>query len=388
MPGIYIHIPFCKQACTYCDFHFSVALNKKDAFLGAMLKEIIIQRDYFSKALLFEPDQNLKSQIPPTKSIYFGGGTPSILSPDEIKKILAEIATCHEISKDAEITLEANPDDLTKEKLKGMKEAGINRLSIGIQSFSDDDLKFMNRVHDSAQAIASVKAAQEVGFDNITIDLIYGTPTLSNEQWKENLEMAFALDVPHLSCYALTVETKTALAQLIKKGKVPPVDEIKSAEQFEMLMQLSADQGFEQYEISNFAKEKKYSLHNSNYWKNEKYLGLGPSAHSYNGISRQWNISSNSVYIESLNRNKIPFETEVLTVTQRFHEYIMTSLRTMWGCSLEVIRSEFGEIYVEHFNKSSLEFIGKGWIDKRDSVFTLTKSGKFFADKIASELFL
>ncbi len=391
MSGIYIHIPFCKQACHYCDFHFAISLEKKNDFLQALLGEINLQKNFFwvSKNIDSKTasDQitNKKSQI---KTIYFGGGTPSLLSSEEIKEILDEISKFHDVSEDAEITLEANPDDLTKEKLESLKAAGINRLSIGIQSFSEDDLKFMNRAHNSQQAIESVKLAQEVGFSNITIDLIYGTPTLSNEQWIKNLQIAFSLNVPHLSCYSLTVEPKTALAQFIKKGTVPPVDDAKSSEQFEMLMRLAPENDFEQYEISNFAKEKKYSIHNSNYWKNEKYLGLGPSAHSYNGTSRQWNIANNAIYIQSLQSNKIPFEIEVLTKTQRYNEYILTSLRTMWGCSLEMISSEFGEKFVDSFSKSVNQFLDNGWIKENESAYTLTKEGKFFADKISAELFI
>jgi oxygen-independent coproporphyrinogen-3 oxidase len=378
MPGIYLHIPFCKQACHYCDFHFSVSLDKKDAFLKALLKEIYLQKDYFN---------NLKSHVSPLKSIYFGGGTPSLLSADEIKKILDEISIHFDVSNDAEITLEANPDDLSDEKLKSLKMSGINRLSIGVQSFSGKDLKFMNRAHSSKQGLESIISAQDAGFTKITIDLMYGMQTLSNEQWIENLEMAFGLDVPHLSCYSLTIEPRTALADFIKKGKVPPADEIKSAEQFDILMQLAPANGFEQYEISNFAKDRKYSLHNSNYWRNENYLGLGPSAHSYNGISRQWNIASNARYIQSINKNKIPFEMEELTVTQQYNEYILTSLRTMWGCNLEVVSKRFGERFAGHFNQSVADFIKKGWIEKCEEVHVLTKEGKFFADKIAEELF-
>ncbi len=379
MAGIYIHIPFCKQACHYCDFHFSVSLNNKEDFLKALAKEIYLQRNYFSN--FQPPNSNLQT-------IYFGGGTPSLLSGDEIKKILNEIAKHHEFGKNMEITLEANPDDLTKEKLKALKQAGINRLSIGIQSFSDDDLKFMNRAHTSIQAHESAKAARDEGFSNITIDFIYGTPTLSNEQWLQNLETAFGLNVPHLSCYGLTVEPKTALAQFIKKGKVPAVEEAKSAEQFELLMQAAMDHGFEQYEISNFAKDKMYSQHNTNYWRNEKYLGLGPSAHSYNGVSRQWNISNNVEYIKSMDENKVPSEIEELTTTQRYNEYILTSLRTMWGSNMELIRENFGENFASHFSKSVTQFIDNSWIEKNEAIYILTRKGKFFADKITMELFL
>lgn len=245
----------------------------------------------------------------------------------------------------------------------------------------------MNRAHNSMQAHESVKAAQDAGFTNITIDLIYGTPTLSNEQWLKNLETAFGLDIPHLSCYALTVEPKTALAQFIKKGKVPAVEEAKSAEQFELLIQAATDHGFEQYEISNFAKDNRYSQHNTNYWRNEKYLGLGPSAHSYNGVSRQWNIANNSVYIKSLDENKIPSEIEELTTIQRYNEYILTSLRTMWGSNIELIAENFEKNLAEYFLKCVAQFITNGWIEKKEGTYVLTRKGKFFADKIAMELF-
>jgi oxygen-independent coproporphyrinogen-3 oxidase len=245
----------------------------------------------------------------------------------------------------------------------------------------------MNRAHNSQQALESVKVAQDTGFSNITIDLIYGTPTLSNEQWLQNLETAFALNVPHLSCYSLTVEPKTALAKFIKKGSVPGVDETKSAQQFEILMRSAVDHGFEHYEISNFAKDKMYSRHNTNYWRNEKYLGLGPSAHSYNGISRQWNISNNIFYIDSLNQNEIPAEIETLTVNQQYNEYVLTSLRTMWGSDVEHIRKIFGENFAGHFIKSVDPFIRNRWVEKKEPVYTLTREGKFFADKIAMELF-
>jgi oxygen-independent coproporphyrinogen-3 oxidase len=320
-------------------------------------------------------------------SVYFGGGTPSILTAEEIKKILDEILTHYHVSQDAEVTLEANPDDLTKKKIKSFREAGINRLSIGVQSFSDDDLKFMNRVHNSDQAIDCVKTAGDSGFNNISIDLIYGTPGLSNEQWIRNLHTAFALNIHHLSCYSLTVEPQTTLAQFIKKGKQSPLDELKSVEQFELLMQLAGDNGYQQYEISNFAKDKMYSIHNSNYWRNEKYLGLGPSAHSYNRSFRQWNVSNNTKYIQSLFANKIPCETEELTSIQRFNEYILTSVRTMWGCNLEKIREEFGESIAVDTSNKMMDFSSKGFMENNGGLYTLTNKGKLFSDKIAAELF-
>jgi oxygen-independent coproporphyrinogen-3 oxidase len=381
MPGIYIHIPFCKQACYYCDFHFSVSLDTKKDFVKALLRETALQKNFF-----VESGQTDSHHVS-IDTIYFGGGTPSLLAADEITKILEVISTHFNVTKNAEITLEANPDDLSDEKLKSLKAAGINRLSIGVQSFSNQDLKFMNRAHTSKQSLESVISAQDVGFNNITIDLIYGIQTLSNEKWMENLEIAFGLDVPHLSCYSLTIEPRTALADFIKKGKVAPADELKSAEQFALLMESAPGNGFEQYEISNFAKNNMISLHNSNYWRNEKYLGLGPSAHSYNGTSRQWNISNNRQYIRSILGNKIPFESEELNTSQRYNEYILTSLRTKWGCNLEAIRMNFGEPYADHFTNSMNQLKDKNWIQKQGDVFVLSKAGKFFADKIAAELF-
>jgi len=376
MSGIYIHIPFCRQSCHYCDFHFSVSLNKKEAFLEALNKEIALQKNY------------LQAEKDPVKTVYFGGGTPSLLSGEEIKKIIREISLYYPLSSVSEITLEANPDDLNPEKLNDLKEAGINRLSIGIQSFSDEDLKYMNRVHHARQALDAVKNAQAAGFSNITIDLIYGVPTLSNEQWKKNLAIAMELNVPHLSCYSLTIEPRTALARLINKGKTAAPDEQRSAEQFELLMQISEANGYEQYEISNFAKDGMYSLHNSSYWRGEKYLGLGPSAHSYNGVSRQWNKANNTLYIRSLPDDKIPFELETLTTKQHYNEYVLTALRTKWGCSLSYISKEFGEDFKIHFDQSSKKFIDQGWIEMKAGTYLLTQEGKFFADKIAAELFI
>ena len=385
MPGIYIHFPFCKQACHYCDFHFSVSMQKKTAFLEALDKEIKLQKNYFLNSRGAQDSVKEKPEMVTT--IYFGGGTPSLFSSDEITAILDALIKNYAISEDAEVTMEANPDDMTYASLKSWLAAGINRLSVGIQSFADEDLKFMNRAHDAGMAVASLKTAQDAGFKNISLDLIYGTPTLSNNQWIQNLQMAFTSGVPHLSCYSLTVEAKTALAQFIKAGKILPLDEIKSAEQFELLMTLATENGYEQYEISNFAKNKLYSIHNSNYWKNDKYLGLGPSAHSYNGISRQWNAANNSNYIESIKANRIPCEMEMLTDTQRYNEYILTSLRTIWGCDSEIITTRFGEDFTAHFNQSIMDYISKGWIEKNNAIYVLTGEGKYFADKIAAGLF-
>jgi len=376
MPGIYIHIPFCKQACDYCDFHFSTTLKEKNKLLNALRREIMLQREFFGQG---------RQTI---ETIYFGGGTPSILSSDEIKSLILEIEIHFSIAEGAEITLEANPDDLDAEKLKALKEAGINRLSIGIQSFDDADLKWMNRIHSASQAVGSVKRAQQAGFDNITIDLIYGTPLLTDEKWKNNLQTAFELNVQHLSCYALTVEARTALAHRIKENKEKNMDDRKQAVHFEILMDMAEQNHFEQYEISNFAKDQKYSRHNSSYWRGEKYLGIGPSAHSYNGEERQWNVKNNMQYIQSLKEDKIPFEKEILTAANKYNEYVMTSLRTMWGCNLETIRKNFGDERAEVFFKSAMQHVNDGLMLQQRQNFILTKKGKLFADRIAAEMFV
>ena len=289
--------------------------------------------------------------------------------------------------KDAEITLEANPDDLTGSKLHDFAEAFVNRLSIGTQSFSDADLKFMNRTHKASDAIRAVKAAQDTGFSNISIDLIYGTPGMSMKQWKKNLDIAFTLDVPHLSCYCLTVEEKTKLFQLIRDKKIMDVDEQASSEQFNLLMDKAAENGYEHYEISNFSRDGMYSRHNTSYWKGEKYLGIGPSAHSYNIDSRQWNVSNISGYIDSVEKEIIPSEKETLTSSQKFNEYVMTTLRTQWGSDLQVISNQFGVENEKHFLRKAEKYLQEKMIEKNENIFRLTREGKFFADRIASEIF-
>lgn len=376
MAGIYLHIPFCKQACYYCDFHFSTTMRLRDYFVKALLEEIKLQRDYLGDE--------------PIKTIYFGGGTPSLLTYDNLMEILDTIFATYIIGVNPEITLEANPDDLSLMKLKDLSKTPINRLSIGVQSFFDEDLRFMNRVHNANEAIKSIKYAQDVGLDNLTIDLIYGTPTLSYDNWKKNLETSFSLEIPHLSCYCLTIEPKTALADFIKKGNAPNVDEQKSASQFEIMLELMEKNGYEQYEISNFCKDERYSKHNSAYWLKENYLGLGPSAHSFNGNSRQWNIANNSLYIESISKGIIPHEKEILNQAQQFNEYILTSLRTKWGVNIYRVEKDFGGEIKTAFMNQVNEYVDKGllvWDDKKEIVL-LTKEGKLLADNITSELFI
>ena len=374
MAGIYIHIPFCLQACHYCDFHFSTSLQFKSEFLEALEKEIRIRKNYL----------NSNEKI---ESIYFGGGTPSLLSEQELQQIFDVIFKNYEVDSAAEITLESNPEDLTKEKIKALKSTPVNRFSIGIQSFFEEDLKFMNRAHTAARAETAVKASQDAGFENITIDLIYGTPTLTNENWKINLQKAFELQVKHISAYCLTVEEKTALHKFIASGKVKNVDEEKSAAHFEILLKAMQHNHFIQYEISNFCKENFYSRHNSNYWKRKKYIGFGPSAHSYDGSSRQWNVRNNALYIQSLEGGKLNFEKEILTPAQNYNEYMMTSLRTMWGADLCVIEKDFGKELLRYCKQEAKPYLVSKHIEEKENKFYLTEKGKLIADKIASDLF-
>jgi oxygen-independent coproporphyrinogen-3 oxidase len=373
MAGIYIHIPFCKQACNYCDFHFSTSLKNKEAFLDALKKEVELQKDYLGTKKI--------------NTIYLGGGTPSLLNQNELMQVFGTIDKYFKIHKDAEITLEANPDDLTKNKIKELKDTPINRFSIGIQSFYDEDLKLMNRAHNSQEAISAVKGAQDAGFENITIDLIYGIPNLTEHRWRNNLQNAFLLDVKHISAYCLTVEPKTVLAHQVKTKQIKNVDEQQSSEQFEIMLDAMKQQGFVQYEISNFCKDNFYSKHNSNYWLKEKYLGLGPSAHSYNGSTRQWNISNNALYIKGVEENKLNFELEELSDSQRYNEYILTSLRTIWGTSLDVISSSYGNNYQTYCLKEVEKYILSEDVKIEANKLFLTNKGKLIADKIASDLF-
>lgn len=385
MSGIYIHIPFCRQACHYCDFHFSTQLKNKEAFLSALHKEIGLRKNYLN------PFETALPESHGMRSVYFGGGTPSLLSYREIMDIFDELGKFFTIEKNAEITLEANPDDLPKDKLDELRSTPVNRLSIGIQSFSDADLQFMNRAHTADEAIRSVNLARDTGFENISIDLIYGMPTLSNEQWYKNLTTAFSLGVPHISAYCLTVEPQTALASFIKKGKAKNVDDEKAAQQFEILMDEMGKQNFLQYEISNFCKSTMGNWegqHNSSYWHGEPYLGLGPSAHSYNGNSRQWNISNNNIYINALAKNELNFEREILSEKDKYNEYILTSLRTIRGCNLKTVADNFGKKLVNHVLKNIQPYILQNEIQLSGHILTLTKNGKFISDKIVRDLFV
>ena len=373
MAGLYIHIPFCKQACNYCNFHFSTSLAYKNDFLGALLKEISLQKDYLGKEKV--------------ETVYFGGGTPSLLNMEEMDLILKRLQDSFEMDVKAEITLETNPDDIHQAKLLGWKKSGINRLSIGIQSFFDEDLLWMNRAHDAGQALDSIRLAFDAGFSNISIDLIYGGPTTSDEHWLKNTERAIGLGIPHLSCYALTVETNTPLKKMIAQRRKTDVNPEDQARQFLLLMNWMNASGYEHYEISNFAKPGYRSKHNSSYWQGRKYLGLGPSAHSYNGKSRQWNISNNNLYIQALNRNELMFESEELTPVQVLNETIMTSLRTAEGIPLEKISSRFGKPVKERILTNALAYLENDQLILKDGVLHLTNQGKLLADGIAAHLF-
>ena len=373
MAGIYIHIPFCKQACNYCDFHFSTSLIMKSSFVAALLMEIELRKSVFENQSI--------------ESIYLGGGTPSLLNANELTLIFEKLASSFFISPDAEITLEANPDDLSFEKIQELKKTPVNRLSIGIQSFREADLKFMNRAHTSSEALSSINMCKEAGFNNLTIDLIYGTPGMDENAWLENLQIAFKLNIPHISSYALTVEEKTALHYQILANKIPELDEQKSAFQFEILMDEMKNNGYEQYEISNFCKPNSYSRHNSSYWKKDNYLGLGPSAHSFIGNKRLWNVSNNGRYIKSLEKGALPLQEECLTVRDRYNEYLMTSLRTKWGCSLQVIETDFSLEFANYFKEEIKSYVVQGYVNLEMEVYYLTESGKLLADRIASDLF-
>lgn len=387
MPGIYVHIPFCKQACHYCDFHFSTSSKNRTAVLEALKKEIALRRDFFNDDLQSTASSSINT-------IYLGGGTPSMLTITELMDIFDAIHKYFHVDPQAEITLEANPDDLNEEKTKTLRNTPVNRLSIGIQSFFDEDLQLMNRAHSAKEALDIVSRVQDHGFDNLSIDLIYGIPTLSNQKWEKNLRTAFDLRVKHISAYCLTVEPKTALAKFIATGKMKNVNEQQSSEQFEMMLVEMNANNFKQYEISNFCTDGFYSRHNSGYWLKEKYLGLGPSAHSYNGVSRQWNVANNSLYVKAVHRMETYeddhqlFETEELNLHQRYNEYIMTSLRTMWGSDLQFIRKQFGNDFFVHCQKEAQPYLYSKQLIQEDEKLFLTDSGKLFADKIASDLFI
>lgn len=371
MAGIYIHIPFCKQACHYCDFHFSTSMKKKDEMIAAIIQEMHLRKEEINEVV---------------ETIYFGGGTPSVLSNKEIDQILHTVYSLFKVIEHPEITLEANPDDLTMERIHQLATSKINRLSIGVQSFYDKDLQLMNRAHNAHEAWNSLVEATKY-FDNISIDLIYGIPNMSLERWKANVQKALDLGINHISTYALTVEPRTALATLIKNGKIDQPDDGNAHDHFLSLVKMLENDGFVHYELSNFGKPNYFSKNNSAYWLGKKYVGIGPSAHSFDGTHRSWNLSNNSLYIKDIQEGKLPLEVEELTVKDRYNEYVMTGLRTIWGVSLDRIETEFGVDFKSYLLKEAKYYIDKEQLQLENDILKTTIKGKFFCDGIASELF-
>lgn len=375
MAGIYIHIPFCRQACHYCNFHFAASLKHKDEMVQAIIKEIELT-PYFN--------HNQRTII---NTVYFGGGTPSILSIADLKMIFDALHKKFSIADTAEVTLEANPDDISITTLRDWRLLGINRLSVGIQSFDDIELQWMHRVHNAAASVKCIDEIRQAGFTNFSVDLIYGSPLLTSAGWKKNVDIVIEKQIPHISCYALTVEPKTPLQKLINLHKKENVDAEKQAEQFLLLMKWMKSAGYSHYEISNFALPGLQSRHNSSYWSREHYYGFGPSAHSYDGKCRRWNIANNNIYMQKLNQNSIPYEEEILTPTQQLNEYIMTSLRTAEGLHLDYVSSNFGADKVATINNEAAKEIKEGKLNSFENKLVLTEEGKLFADGIAASLF-
>lgn len=383
MAGIYLHIPFCKQACYYCDFHFSTSLKKKEELVNCLVNELELRTHELQNDVI--------------ETIYFGGGTPSLLSIEELQLLIDTIYKNYNVSENPEITLEANPDDLSEGKIIELSNTPINRLSIGVQSFFQEDLQLMNRAHNAQEAKNCLLAATG-SFDNITIDLIYGVPNMSNERWRKNLQTAFDFGINHISSYALTVEPKTALDSFIKQGKYPDVDEVVAKTHFDILVEETTKNGFVHYEISNFGKPAYFSKHNTSYWLGKKYIGIGPSAHSFNKSHRSWNVANNAKYIKAIKEGKLPLEQEKLSKNDQFNEYLMTGLRTIWGVSLEKIRQDFGEEFERKLLKNAQKFINQELLEvttdnlknNKTSIkkLTTTPKGKFLADGLASELFI
>lgn len=373
MAGIYIHIPFCKKACHYCNFHFSTSMGQKDKMVDAIIKEIKMRSEYLDGLIV--------------ETIYFGGGTPSVLSSDEIRKIVHACKSSNKIADNIELTLEANPDDLTSDKLLSFYDAGINRLSIGIQSFQESDLTWMNRSHNADQARRCIEDSFKIGISNFSIDLIFGSPTTTNEVWASNLRIAESYGIKHISCYALTVEEDTALNHFIKNKKVKPLDESIAEIQFSMTMETLENCGYEHYEISNYCKPGYRSKHNTNYWNRVPYIGVGPSAHSYNGLERSWNIAHNAKYLTEIEKDFLPQTKELLSSSDIYNEYIMTGLRTSSGIDLSHIIFESSG-FMEHFIKEVEPYIEKEVVKNNNNIFTISKNAWIMSDKIISDLFI
>lgn len=372
MAGLYIHIPFCRRKCHYCNFYSLASSRHFESLIEALKDEIDLRKH--------EIDE-------PLETIYFGGGTPSMLTDHQLESIMDRIYKNFSLNEKVEITLEANPEDITREKLISLKKNHINRLSIGIQSFCDNELTYLNRIHSARAATDSVRLSQDMGFENISIDLIYGLPNATIESWKNNLRQAFRLEVPHLSCYALTVEPNTALAKFIEKGRMKNVSEALFEEQFEILIQKTAEMGYRQYEISNFCKDAFYAVHNTSYWFGKKYFGIGPSAHSYDGQKRQWNVAHIKDYINSVSNGKVFSESEAITPLTRYNEYIMTRLRTQWGVSISDVNKRFGRKAASHFTAAISKYLKSGHLQSLGDIIVLTRQGKFISDGIIAELF-
>ena len=372
MSGIYLHIPFCKKACHYCNFHFSTSANYIDKMVAALKNELIVRKH---------------ETIHPVETIYFGGGTPSMLSTSALSELITEITSHYGIVTTPEITVETNPDDLSPLYLKQLKAIGVNRLSIGVQSFHDTELKLMNRAHSGKQAMQSVVWALDV-FENVSIDLLYGTPHTTFSDWKKNLQKALTLDVPHISSYALTLEPKTALEHFVKKGVVSLLDEKDVEEQFLYLVDILTANGYEHYELSSFGKSGFHSKNNTAYWKGKPYLGIGPSAHGFDGAQRYWNVSNNAMYLKKIGEGQLPQTVEKLSVVDKFNEAIMIGLRASWGVSLNQMGQELGSRYREHLEQQAQRFINEGLLQIADNCLKTTRSGAFLADGIAADLFL
>ncbi len=375
MAGIYIHIPFCRQACTYCNFYFSTSLKQKETFLSALHREILISQDFIANSETID-------------TIYFGGGTPSLLKKEELKTIILLIRQQFTLNNQVEITLEANPDDINDSIVSDWIDMGINRLSVGIQSFSEAELKWMNRAHNATESLKSIDIIRNAGIENFSVDLIFGSPLLSDDELKQNATILIEKNIPHISCYALTVEPKTTLHHLVKTNQSAPIDAEKQARQFLILSDLLESAGYEHYEISNYAKPDMRSKHNSSYWKGKPYHGFGPSAHSYNGKNkRRWNIANNALYIDQILKETTFFEEEILTESQQINEHIMISIRTAEGIHLETVEQKFGRENSNTLLKKCAELIESKKINIKNNIITLTKEGKLFADGVASELF-
>jgi oxygen-independent coproporphyrinogen III oxidase len=374
MAGIYIHIPYCKKICAYCDFYKVISKDNHIELIKAIIKESQTRNNYLGDE--------------PVSTIYFGGGTPSVISPDEINKILESIFKFYRIDNDPEITIEINPDDADPDYLRGLYNLKINRISLGIQSWRDTDLKLLNRRHNAAQAEKALNDTFAAGFSNVTMDLIYGIPGLSSESWAGILDKTFLFPVKHLSAYHLTVEPGTVFGKMKEKGQFKEIDEEESASQFNILIEKAEKEGFIHYEISNFGLEGYFSKHNTNYWKQVKYLGLGPSAHSFNNYSRQWNIKNVTAYINAVNNNKAFFEGEELSTKTKFNEYIMTSLRTMWGIDMDFVETAFDKEGYDYIMNLAGKYKGYGLMRQENKNLVLTNQGKMISDNIISEFMM